>query len=81
MINSTIDDLDKNLEQVLKKNELDYMIAYNSYIKTKEKDLRAIIARLEAKNENTNVQEKKINQLEEATSKLRQEAFDRDQKE
>jgi hypothetical protein len=47
---TNINDLDKNLNSVLRKQEYEYLQAYNIYVKRKEKELRELIDALNEKN-------------------------------
>lgn len=56
--------LDNQLNQVLRKQEYEYLQAYNIYVKRKEKELRELIAALDEKNSNNNFKDMRISQLE-----------------
>ena len=47
---NNISDLDQNLNKVLRKQEYEYLQAYNIYVKRKEKELRELIDALNEKN-------------------------------
>ena len=51
---SIIANLDQSLNNVLRKQELEYLTAYNIYVKKKEKDLRNLIFKLHEKNDSSN---------------------------
>jgi hypothetical protein len=61
---NNIDDLDKNLNSVLRKQEYEYLQAYNIYVKRKEKELRELIDALNEKNQRSNFKDLRISQLE-----------------
>ena len=45
MSNKMIEKLDQNLNNVLRKQEYEYLQAYNIYVKRKEKELKELIHR------------------------------------
>ena len=49
-----IANLDQSLNNVLRKQELEYLTAYNIYVRKKEKDLRNLIFKLHEKNDSSN---------------------------
>lgn len=59
-----ISKLDGDLNNVLRKQEYEYLQAYNIYVKRKEKELRELIAALNEKNSNNNFKDMRISQLE-----------------
>ena len=63
-MNEVIAGLDNQLNNVLRKQEYEYLQAYNIYVKRKEKELRELIAALNEKNSNNNFKDMRINQLE-----------------
>lgn len=63
-LNGVIEDLDKHLNNVLRKQEYEYLQAYNIYVKRKEKELRSLIDALDEKNSNNNNKELRIQQHE-----------------
>jgi hypothetical protein len=52
--------LDKNLNSVLRKQEYEYLQAYNIYVKRKEKELRELIDALNEKNQRSNFKDLRI---------------------
>lgn len=60
-MNQEIDDViqgfDQGIEQVLKKQEHDYLKGYSMYVKRKEVELREIVAKLNEKNSNNTKKE------------------------
>ena len=70
-IDKEIAGLDTKLSEVLRKQEYEYLQAYNIYVKKKEKELRMLITTLQDKNEDKNFKEKRINDLELTIDKLR----------
>jgi hypothetical protein len=56
--------LDQSLNQVLRKQEYEYLQAYNIYVRRKEKELRGLIQALSDKNSTNNIKETRISQLE-----------------
>lgn len=61
MSNKMIERLDQNLNNVLRKQEYEYLQAYNIYVKRKEKELKELIYTLHEKNSNNNIKEMRIN--------------------
>lgn len=59
-----ITDLDLKLNNVLKRQEYDYLKGYNIYVKRKEKDLRELFDKLQEKSNNTTIKDEKIIKLE-----------------
>ena len=51
-LDDVIGDLDEKLDAQLKKQEHDYLKGYSIYVKTKEKELKTLIQKLNAKNSN-----------------------------
>lgn len=74
-LNEVISQLDVKLNQVLKKQEYEYLQAYNIYVKRKEKELRELIAALDEKNSNNNIKDMRISQLEVSLEQMRKDAF------
>jgi len=70
-IDDEIAGLDTKLSEVLRRQEYEYLQAYNIYVKKKEKELRMLITTLQDKNEDKNFKEKRINDLELTIDKLR----------
>lgn len=66
--------LDTSLNQVLRKQEYEYLQAYNIYVKRKEKELKNLIQALSDKNSNNNIKESRISTLEVTVDQLRQKA-------
>ena len=79
-VGNVIEDLDGNLNDALRKQEYQYLQAYNIYVKKKEKELRGLIDKLDKNNEGNNVKEKRITTLEKAIDSLRQEASAQEEK-
>lgn len=74
-LNGVIEDLDKHLNNVLRKQEYEYLQAYNIYVKRKEKELRSLIDALDEKNSNNNNKELRIQQHEITIQKMRKDQF------
>ena len=55
---------------MLRKHEYEYMTAYNIYVKRKEKELLETVTKLK-NNSNSEIKDKKIQNLEKIISKLR----------
>jgi len=72
--------LDNKLSDVLRRQEYEYLQAYNIYVKKKEKELRMLITTLQDKNEDKNFKEKRINDLELTIDKLRQDSIDNEKR-
>lgn len=68
-----ISDLDCKLNNVLKKQEYDYLKSYNIYVKRKEKDLRELFDKLQEKSNNTTIKDEKIINLERTIIAIRDE--------
>lgn len=60
MSNKMIEKLDQNLNNVLRKQEYEYLQAYNIYVKRKEKELKELIHTLQEKNSNNSIKEMRI---------------------
>lgn len=75
-----IEDLDTNLNRVLRKQEYEYLQAYNIYVKRKEKELVKLITALDEKNSNNNFKDMRISQLEVTIDQMRKDAFNYEQK-
>lgn len=69
--NKMIEKLDSNLNNVLRKQEYEYLQAYNIYVKRKEKELKELIYTLHEKNSNNNIKEMRINQMEVTIDQMR----------
>ena len=63
-LEGVITDLDSKLNNVLKRQEYDYLKSYNIYVKRKEKDLRELFDKLQEKSNNTTIKDEKIIKLE-----------------
>lgn len=61
-LDKVIEKLDFHLNTVLRKQEYEYLQAYNIYVKRKEKELRELINSLNEKNSNNNFKDLKIQQ-------------------
>ena len=72
--NKVIEDLDTNLNRVLRKQEYEYLQAYNIYVKRKEKELVKLITALDEKNSNNNFKDMRISQLEVTIEQMRKDA-------
>ena len=68
-----IEVLDKNLVNVLKKQEADYLKGYSIYVKQKEKDLKDIITRISANNSDNDQKDRKIFTLQQSLDSLNKE--------
>lgn len=55
-----ITSLDEKLKKVLRKQEYEYLQAYNIYVKRKEKELRELVNALNEKNSDNNSKDTKI---------------------
>ena len=56
--------IDKHLSEVVKKHEMQYLDAYNIYVKKKELELHTIIQKMYDKNNNIGIKDSKIMKLE-----------------
>lgn len=72
--------MDTKLNQVLRRQEYEYLQAYNIYVKKKEKELRELILTLNEKNSNNNFKDIRITQLELSIDKMRQDALNYEKK-
>jgi len=79
-LDKVIEKLDFHLNTVLRKQEYEYLQAYNVYVKRKEKELRELINSLNEKNSNNNFKDLKIQQQEITIDKMRHDAFQYEQK-
>lgn len=74
-VGKAINGLDDSLNKVLRKQEYEYLQAYNIYVKRKEKELRGLIDTLNEKNSNNNFKDARIKQLEQTIDGFRTAAF------
>lgn len=58
-----IGDLDEKLSAQLQKQEHDYLKGYSIYVKTKEKELKTLIQKLNDKNQNNTLKDETIYKL------------------
>ena len=70
-IDSEISGLDEKLNVVLAKQEYEYLKSYNIFVKRKEHELKELIAKLNEKNSDNTVKDKKINDLEKTVVSIR----------
>ena len=56
-LSDVIEDLDKKLDRVLKKQEHEYLKGYSLYVKQKERELRELISKLNDKNSNASLKD------------------------
>ena len=59
-LSDVIEDLDKKLDRVLKKQEHEYLKGYSLYVKQKERELRELISKLNDKNSNASLKDQII---------------------
>lgn len=69
-----IGNLDASLNNVLRKQEYEYLQAYNIYVKRKEKELHDLIFALHEKNKGSSFKETRISNLELTVKQLREKA-------
>ena len=69
-----IANLDASLNNVLRKQEFEYLQAYNIYVKRKEKELHELIYALAEKNKGSSFKETRISNLELTVKSLREKA-------
>lgn len=62
-LDDVIEELDSKLDKQLKKQEHDYLKGYSIYVKTKEKELKTLIEKLNAKNQNNTLKDETIHKL------------------
>ena len=74
-----IQGLDQKLENVLKKQEHDYLKGYSLYVKQKERELREIVAKLNEKNSNNTKKEEMIQNLKITIKKMHTEQINIEQ--
>ena len=72
-VNDVIDGLDGKLEEVLKKQEHDYLKGYSIYVKQKEKELRELIHKLNEKNSNNTLKDEIIFNMKQTIKKINDE--------
>ena len=63
--------MDHSLQEVIEKNEYDYLQAYNIFVKRKENELKGMIDQLSARNQDQKLNDLKMYKLELALSKSR----------
>ena len=62
-LDDVIGDLDEKLSAQLQKQEHDYLKGYSIYVKTKEKELKTLIQKLNDKNQNNTLKDETIYKL------------------
>ena len=72
-LDAVIEELDGNLDRQLKKQEHDYLKGYSIYVKTKEKELKTLIQKLNAKNSNNTLKDETIYKLNQKVDSLNKE--------
>ena len=72
-LDDVIDELDQKLDKQLKKQEHDYLKGYSIYVKTKEKELKTLIQKLNAKNSNNTLKDETIYKLNQKVDGLNKE--------
>ena len=72
-LDDVIEELDGNLDRQLKKQEHDYLKGYSIYVKTKEKELKTLIQKLNAKNSNNTLKDETIYKLNQKVDSLNKE--------
>ena len=77
-LDNVILDLDRKLNNQLKKQEHDYLQGYSIYIKSKERELKNLIQKLNSKNSNNTVKDETIYKLNQKLENLNQERLDLD---
>lgn len=71
--------MDQKLENVLKKQEHDYLKGYSLYVKQKERELREIVVKLNEKNSNNTKKEEMIQNLKITIKKMHTEQINIEQ--
>ena len=79
-VNDTIAGLDEKLNTVLRRQEYEYLQAYNIYVKRKEKELRQPISNLNERNSESNIKDTRISTLEVTIDQMRKDAFDQEER-
>ena len=69
-LDAVIEELDTKLDRQLKKQEHDYLKGYSIYVKTKEKELKTLIQKLNAKNSNNTLKDETIYKLNQKVDSL-----------
>ena len=72
-LDDVIEELDTKLDKQLKKQEHDYLKGYSIYVKTKEKELKTLIQKLNAKNQNNTLKDETIQKLRQTVDSLNKE--------
>ena len=72
-LDEVISELDVKLDRQLKKQEHDYLKGYSIYVKTKEKELKTLIQKLNAKNSNNTLKDETIYKLNQKVDSLNKE--------
>lgn len=74
-LDKMIDKLDHSMNWVVKQVELSYLDGFNRFVDTKEKDIDQLIEKFNAKNVILNAKEKKIVELENFITTLKNDLF------
>ncbi len=74
-VKTTIDNLDQNLQNVVEKQEADYLQGYQQFVNKKTQELKKIVEMLNEKNAATSLKDDKILELEMLIYQLRAEAI------
>ena len=69
-LDAVSEELDTKLDRQLKKQEHDYLKGYSIYVKTKEKELKTLIQKLNAKNSNNTLKDETIYKLNQKVDSL-----------
>ena len=71
-MDNKVETMDKSMNVVLKKQEYEYLQAYNIHVKRKEGELRDLIHQMNARNTDTSKKDLKIKNLEKHLTTARQ---------
>jgi hypothetical protein len=72
-LDNIIEGLDGKLDNVLKRQEEDYLKGYTIYVKQKEQELQQLIVNLNERNKNTTLKDTIINNLQQSIKKLNED--------
>lgn len=72
-LDNVIGDLDRKLTNQLKRQEFDYLQGYSLYVKTKEREMKTLIQKLNSKNTTNAVKDETIYKLKDKIESLNSE--------
>lgn len=63
-LNEQVEGIEVRLTDLLRRNEYDYSVSYNIYVRNKEKELKSLIDQITARYEDKKLHDKKMHGLE-----------------